>query len=157
MQRLGRLMVTLNVLATLALWVAAALGYRGVDDVAELRVHVLAGLAPLLLFVLSHLWCLFYLLGASRVLGRMARAEGTELDPAMTSFRSRTMPPILVALALGTGCFVLGTGAYGGWVSGWIHGTAFYLTVVTEGWAAWSEWRAFGAAERSVERLEAAA
>ena len=157
MQRLGRIMVGLGVLATLGMWVAAAFGLRGIGDERQLRLHVLVGLVPLLLFVLSHLWILIYLLGATQVIGRREERAGRAPEPELAAFRRVTLPILVAALGLAIGCFVLGTGVWGGWTTAWVHGTTFYLAVAAEALAAWREWRTFSAAERSIRRLEAAA
>lgn len=157
MQRLGRIMVALGVLAILGQGVTAALGLRGIHDEAALRTHVLVGLVPLLLFVLSHLWILIYLLGATRVIRQLGERSGQPVEPDVAAFRRVTLPALAAAVVLAVGCFVLGTGVWGGWAPVWLHGAAFYLAVVAEAFAAWREWRTFSAAERSIRRLEAAA
>lgn len=158
MQRFGRIMVAAGALATLALVATAVTGYRGALSDAGLRLHVLLGLGALLVYTLSHLWVLFYLSGAVRVLRRAAGADGADaLDAELVGFRRRTLPALLVALALPLVVFVLGTGVYSGWCPVGYHAAAFYLTVAAEVWAAGREWKAFGGAERSLRRLGAQA
>ncbi len=157
MQRLGRIMVALGVLATLGMAAAAVLGIRGIHDPGALRVHVLTGLIPLLLFVLSHLWIVIYLFGTTKVLNDLTTGAGQPAEPGLATIRRVTLPAAAVALTVAIGCFLLGIVGWGGWVPSWIHGAAFYLAVAAEAFAAWREWRAFAVAERSIRRVEAAA
>ncbi len=154
----GKMMVLTGLLATLGLGATAAQGYRGAAAGSALQLHVLAGLASLLVFVLAHVWVLFYLAGAARVIEESARAAGREasLEPALTRFRSRTLPPLTGALGAVLGLFLTGTGAYARQLSATFHGGLFWLTLVLEAWAAWAEWRALAAGERAVERLAGA-
>lgn len=159
MQRLGRIMVVVSALATLGIIATGFLGYRGAHTDEGVRVHILVALGSILVFLLAHLWILFYLLGSVRVLRQEAERAGLpedELDQGLVRFRTRTMPPLLVALALAVGCFVLGAGAYSSGGSVLVHAVSFYLVLPAEAWAAWREWRTFGAAERTVRRLRAA-
>lgn len=154
MQRFGRIMVAAGALATLALVATAVTGYRGALSDAGLRLHVLLGLGAVLVYTLSHLWVLFYLVGAVRVLRRAAGADGADvLDGELVGFRRRTLPALLTALALPLVGFVLGTGVYSGWCPVGYHAAAFYLGLAAEAWAAWREWQVFGGAERSLRRL----
>jgi len=157
MRRLGRIMVSLGVVATLGMGVPAVLGLRGIDSESALRVHVLSGLIPLLLFVLSHLWILIYLVGAIRVIRSRSGGGAEPVESELASSYRVTLPVLIVAIGLAIACFVFGTGVWGGWATARVHGTLFYLAVLAEAFAAWREWRTFSAAERSIQRLEAAA
>jgi len=154
----GRLMVITGLIATAGLGVAAAQGYRGAAAGAALQLHVLTALVALLVFVLAHAWVLFYLVGADRVLLESAREAELEhvLEPALTHFRRRTLPPLLGALAAVLALFLAGAGVYAGQVPAAVHGGLFWLTLALEVWAAWSEWQALIAAERAVGRLQGA-
>ena len=84
--RFGRIMLAVEVVATLGLVATGIHGYLAVDVETEgvgLRNHVLAGLVALLVFVLAHGWVLIYLVGMGRLLRREARAAGRQdvLDP----------------------------------------------------------------------------
>ncbi|MGD2114110.1 MAG: hypothetical protein PVG07_03595 [Acidobacteriota bacterium] len=156
MQRFGRIMIAAGVLAALGLTAAGLLGYRGVQADQEVRLHVLVGLGALLVFVLSHLWVLFYLTGAVRVLRRAASPETVRREAGLFGFKRHTLPPLLAAVVLALGCFLLGIGVYSGRFGGGVHAAAFYLTLVAEAWAAQREWRTVGAAERVVRSVRAA-
>lgn len=153
----GRAMVITGTIATLGLGLAATQGYQGAARGAELRLHVLTGLAALLVFVLAHAWVLFYLAGAARVIGEGAREAGLEgvPGPALARFSRRTLPPLLGALGAVLALFVSGISVYAGQLSGAVHGALFWLTVALEAWAAWAEWRALTAGERAAARIEA--
>jgi len=152
-------MVTVSALATLGIIATGLLGYRGADTDQGVRVHILVGLGSILVFLLAHLWMLFYLLGSVRVLRQEAQGMGTpleRLDQDLVRFRTRTLPPLVIAIVLAVGCFVLGAGVYSTSASVLVHAVAFYLFLPAEAWAAWREWRTFGAAERTVRELQAA-
>jgi len=159
MQRLGRIMVAVSALATLGIIATGLLGYQGADTDQGARVHILVGLGSILVFLLAHFWMLFYLLGSVRVLRQEAQGMGTpleRLDQELARFRTRTLPPLVIAIVLAVGCFVLGAGVYSTGASVLVHAVAFYLVLPAEAWAAWREWRTFGAAERTVRELQAA-
>jgi hypothetical protein len=142
------MMIVAGVLATLGLVGAGVLGYRGVESEQQVRGHVLVGLGALLLFVLSHLWVLLYLSGAVRVLRAAVGPERARQEPELFGFRRHTLPPLLAAVALALGCFLVGIGVYSGRFEAPVHAWVFYLTLAAEVWAAVREWRTFGAAER---------
>jgi hypothetical protein len=157
MQRFGRIMIGAGVLATLGLVATGVLGYQGARTDQEVRLHVLVGLGALLVFVLSHLWVLLYLVGAVRVLRGAVGSEKAAEEPELFGFGKHTLPPLLVAMGLALGCFLLGIGVYSGRIGATVHATAFFLTLAAEAWAALLEWRTFGAAERVARRARAAA
>lgn len=154
----GRIMVVTGMLATAGLGLAAAQGYRGAASGDALRLHVLTALVTVLVFILAHAWVLFYLVGAVRVIEETARGGGREdvVEPALTRFGRRTLPPLVGALAASLALFLAGVGVYAHQVPASIHGDLFWLVVVLELWAAWGEWRALVASERAVAALQAA-
>ena len=154
----GRIMVVTGLVATAGLGLAAAQGYRGAASGDALRLHVLTALATVLVFILAHAWVLFYLVGASRVIAESAREAGREgvLEPALTHFGRRVLPPLLGALAAVLALFLAGVGVYARELSAAVHGDLFWLVVVLELWAAWGEWRALVSSERAVAGLQAA-
>ncbi len=154
----GRIMVVTGMLATAGLGLVAAQGYRGAAGGEALRLHVLTALTAVLVFILAHAWVLFYLVGAVRVIGETAREAGREelLQPALTRFGRRTLPPLLGALAAGLALFLAGVAVYAHQVPAAVHGGLFWLLVALELWAAWGEWRALLASERIVAGLQAA-
>ncbi len=152
----GRIMVGAGMIATAGLGLAAAQGYHGAAQGTALRLHVLTGLAMLLVFVLAHAWVLFYLVGAARVIGESAREAGLEGVPeaALARFGRRTLPPLLGALAAVLALFVSGAAVYAHRLPAAVHGGLFWLTIALEAWAAGAEWQALAAGERAVARLE---
>lgn len=149
-------MVVVGLLATLVLVATGLMGFRDAHTDEGVRTHILIGLGSILVFLMSHLWVLFYLLGSVRVLRQETGRAGGSLDRDLARFATHTLPPLLIALALAVGCFVLGAGVYSSQGSVLVHALAFYLVLPAEAWAAWRMWRTFGAAERAIRGLQAA-
>lgn len=148
-------MVVVGLLATLGLVATAVVGYVEAQTDDGLRHHILVGLGSILVFVLAHLWILVYLFGSVRVLRTECGEAGLRFDRELGRFATHTLPPLIAALALGTGCFVLGAGVYSSYGSVLVHAVMFYVLLPVEGWAAWRSWRTFAAAERSIRELQA--
>ncbi|HYL05478.1 MAG TPA: hypothetical protein VE075_05535 [Thermoanaerobaculia bacterium] len=154
---MGRALLALGLLGTAGLIAAAALGYGvnpGAAD-AQVRGHVLLGLAAAMVLLFSHTWIVLYLLATGKVISRVVKERGIaeELLEQARRLRLRAIPWLLAALAAVAATFLTGGAALAASVPGWVHHTLFYLTLLLQGGAVVAERRVLAEHERLAAEL----
>jgi hypothetical protein len=148
---MGRSLLIVGALGTIAVVVAAGLGY-GLSSPADagMPTHIIAALAASLLVMFSHSWIFLYLLGTGRMIRDAVREGG--LDPALLAesrrLRRVCYTGLLAAAALVMATFLVGGAVAGKGVTPWVHHLLAWVAVAVQGLALWIEWRTLAANER---------
>jgi 4-hydroxybenzoate polyprenyltransferase len=156
--KLGRGLVVIGWLAAFGVIASAALGYAAppASDVDDLQLHVLLALASVLLLLFAHCWILIYLIVTGRAVREVVKEHG--LDPALPAASSRlqadAVPWLLLAMGLGLGTFLLGSGAAANALPAWIHHALGYAALAAQLYALWVERRVLADHERLVAEVD---
>ena len=155
--QMGRALLILGLLGTAGLIATAVLGHgvvSGATD-AQVRGHVLLGLAAALVLMFSHTWIVLYLLATGKVISRVVqeRSFPEELIEPARRLRLRAIPWLLAALAAVAGTFLTGGAVLSGAVAGWVHDTLFVLALVLQGGAMLAERRVLAEHQRLAAEL----
>jgi hypothetical protein len=161
---MGRSLLFVGLLGTVAVAVAGALGF-GMSSPSDpgMPTHVIAALAASLPVLFSHCWILLYLLGTGKVIADAIREGG--LDPALLA-QSRRLRRIcyawlLLAAGLVAADFLAGGAVAANAAKPWVHQTLFWTALAAQAIALWAEWRGLTANEQLLgevdQRLVAAA
>jgi hypothetical protein len=155
--KMGRALLVLGLLGTAGLIATAVLGYgvvSGATD-AQVRGHVLLGLAAALVLMFSHTWIVLYLLATGKVISRVVQEQGfaEELLEQARRLRLRAIPWLLAALAAVAATFLTGGAALAGAVPAWVHHVLFFLTLLLQGSAMVAERRVLAEHERLAAEL----
>jgi hypothetical protein len=155
---MGRALLVIGWVATLALVAAAGLGYAmPAPELSEARTHIFASLIATLLLVFAHCWIFLYLIGTGRLIRKVVADHGLEasLVEATRQLHRALFPPLLIALGLTIATFVLGSGALAGGVPAWVHHGLFYAALAVQVRALWVEGRVLGDNARRIADLDA--
>lgn len=155
---MGRALLVIGWVATLALVAAAALGYAiPVPELIAARTHIFASLIATLLLVFAHCWIFLYLLGTGRLIRKVVAENGLEdsLVEATRKLHRDLFPPLLMALGLPIATFVLGSGALAGGVPAWVHHGLFYAALAVQVRALRVEQRVLADNARRIAGLDA--
>ena len=159
---MGRIMVCVGALAAAGMVAAGVQGWRAVETfgdhaTAGLQPHILLALVSVLVAVLAHGWGVFYLTGTVRLVRGFASEHGRNdlVPPRLGRFATRTVPPVVGALAASFATFLLGTSAQAGWVDPAWHAGLFVAALVLQIWALAVEWSTLEASERTLRELTA--
>lgn len=149
--KMGRALLVLGVLGTAGLVAVAALGYglgRAAD--AQVRQHVLLGLAASLLLIFSHTWIVLYMLTTGKVIAQVVRERGypAELLEQARRLRLRVIPWLLAALTAVAVTFLTGSAVLSGVVRPAVHQALFFLALVLQVAAMVAERRVLAEHER---------
>jgi hypothetical protein len=149
---MGRALLVLGLVGTAGLIATAVLGHGVVSGAAEAQVrgHVLLGLAASLVLMFSHTWIVLYLLATGKVISRVVQERGFSeelLEPARR-LRLRTIPWLVAALAAVAATFLTGGAVLSGSAPGWVHHALFVLTLLLQGSAMVAERRVLAEHER---------
>jgi hypothetical protein len=162
---MGRALLIIGVVATLGFLATGILGYwiTGPADAGMPR-HMLIALGSCLLLLFSHLWILFYLVGAGRAIRLTIKDLGLDpgLGEATRRFKS-CYPWLLAATVAALATFLLGGFVATKALPPWTHHALFFVTLALQAVALWLEGRALAGSEgligdvdRLAERLPAA-
>ena len=155
--KMGRALLIIGALATLAFLASGVLGYllKGPVD-ATMPRHVLVGLAACLAQLFSHCWILVYLIVTGRAVRETVAENGLDArygdEPGR--FLWSTAPWLLAAVVLGVASFLLGGASATTAVRPWVHHASFYAVLVVQGLALWQEHRALRANQRLIEEID---
>ena len=154
---MGRSLLIVGALGTIAVAVAGGLGY-GLSSPADagMPTHIVAALVAILLVMFAHSWILLYLLGTGRVIRDTVREGG--LDPALLA-ESRRLRRVCYACLVAAAALVMATFLVGGAVAGkgmtpWVHHLLAWVAVAVQGLALWIEWRTLAANERLMGNVD---
>lgn len=156
--KLGRGLVVIGWLAALGVIASAVMGYAAPpeSDVEQLQSHVLLALAAVLLLLFAHCWILLYLIFTGRAVREVVKEHG--LDPALPAASSRlqadAVPWLLLAMGLGLGTFLLGSGAAANALPAWVHHGLGYAALAAQVYALWVERRVLADHERLVAEVD---
>jgi heme A synthase len=160
---MGRALLVVGALATIAFIATGVLGYLVVDSSTVDR-HVVLGLAAGFLLLFSHSWIMFYLIGTGKMI-KEAVAEHElpeEWIEKTKEFKNRSYPWLMLAMGLAMITFILGGGVETQVLPKWIHWGLFYLAVAAQFKALYLELlvlteneRLIGLANRTVRQREA--
>jgi hypothetical protein len=149
--KMGRALLVLGLLGTAGLIGAAALGYGLTGSAeAQVRQHVLVGLAAALLLMFSHTWIVLYILATGKVISSVVRERSYPeelLEPARR-LRLRVIPWLVAAFAGVAATFLTGGAVLSGAMPAAVHHLLFYLTLVLQGAAMVAERRVLAEHER---------
>lgn len=151
---MGRALLTVGWLATVGFVAAGVNGYW-VDGRQGLGDHQLLGLASAVLLLFSHSWIMFYLIGTGKQVKDAVAEQG--VDPRAIeetrTFKSRSYPPLMLAIALAMATFILGGGVDTGVLPGWIHHGLFWAALAAQLRALLIEQRVLSENERLLGRI----
>ena len=157
---MGRALLIIGALATLAFLASGVLGYR-LDGPADSGMpdHVLAGLAACLAQLFAHCWVLIYLLFTGRAIRETAaeHALDARYGEEPRRFIRSTVPWLLTAVALWLATFLVGGATATGTIKHryrWIHHSMFYAAVAVQGVALWQERRALRASQSLIDEID---
>ena len=154
----GRVLLIIGALGTLAFLATAVLGYRLAGGPTDPGVpnHLLVGLGGILMMLFSHSWVLIYLVATGGAVREAVRGQGADasFDAASQGLRRRAIPLAVGATLLAFATFLLGAGVIPNLVPAWIHHALFYLTVLVQGIALWTENRVLGENEKLLTDLD---
>jgi uncharacterized membrane protein YbhN (UPF0104 family) len=154
---MGRALLIIGALATLAFLASGVLGYllKGPTDGAMPR-HVLVGLAACLAQLFSHCWILVYLILTGRAIRETAAENGLDAryGEEPRRFLWSTAPWLLAAIVLGVASFLLGGASATAAIRPWIHHVSFYALLVVQGVALWQEHRVLRANQTLIEEID---
>ncbi len=130
---MGRALLMVGALATLAFIATGVLGYMVVDSPTVDR-HVVLGLAAGFLLLFSHSWIMFYLIGTGKVLKEAVAEHGLpeEWIERTKEFKNRSYPWLMIAMGLAMATFILGGGVETRVLPKWVHWSLFYLAVAAQ-------------------------
>ncbi len=154
---MGRALLVLGLLGTAGLIATAALGYGVVTGApeAQVRGHVLLGLAAAMVLMFSHTWIVLYLLATGKVISRVVKERGIDegLLEQARRLRLRAIPWLLAALGAVAATFLTGGAALSAALPAWVHHALFYLTLLLQGSAIVAERRVLAEHERLAAEL----
>lgn len=152
---MGRALLILGWLATMAVIATGVMGYLLGGALTRLTPHVLTGLVASLLLLFAHSWVMFYLIGTGKAIKDAVRENG--LDPELAErtkpFKSRSYPWLMIAMGLIIATFVAGGAYVAGAAPSWIHEVLFYVTCVVQVWTLLLEGRVLMANERLMNEI----
>jgi hypothetical protein len=145
---MGRALLVVGWLGTAGFLAAGVVGYRLPD--AGLSSHLLLGFVAALLVLFSHCWILFYLIGTGKAVKEAVREHGLSEDhvAATRSFKQRSNPWMMVAMALAMATFIVGGGVQTGVVAPWVHHALFVAALAAQAFTLGIEHRVLAANQR---------
>jgi hypothetical protein len=156
---MGRALLVVGALATIAMLATAVLGYGLPDpfETRDLSNHLLLGVLASLLLLFSHCWILFYLIGTGKALKQAVAEHGLEPEiiEQTKRFKVRSNPWLMLAILFAMATFVVGGGVATKAVPAWVHHGLFLVALVVQVWALRVELEVLTANEklmRSVDR-----
>ncbi len=151
---MGRALLTVGWLATLG-FIAAGVGGYWVEGKEGLGNHQLLGLASAVLLLFSHSWIMFYLIGTGKQVKDAVAEHG--VDPQKIeetkTYKSRSYPPLMLAIGLAMATFILGGGVDTGVLPPWVHHGLFWATLAAQLRALLIEHRVLAANERLLDGI----
>jgi hypothetical protein len=152
-----RTLLALGLLGTVGLVAAAVLGFgaSGATIEKSMRLHVFVSLAATLIVMFSHTWIVLYLVTVGRVVTRVTRERGADPDIAdrCRQLRRKATPWLLAAIVAVAGAFLLGGGAFTGWIGKVLHQGVAYAALILQVVAVRVEARVLAAYDRLAAAL----
>jgi hypothetical protein len=130
---MGRALIMVGWLATAGL---AATGWLGfwVRDGASFEIHVLLGLASVLLLLFSHSWIMFYLIGTGKAVKEAVARCSLEARFVQETkdLKNLSYPILMLATGMAMATFIVGGGVATKLIPAWIHQLLFWATLLVQ-------------------------
>lgn len=130
---MGRALMMVGWLATAGLAVTGWLGFW-VRDGASFEIHVLLGLASVLLLLFSHSWIMFYLIGTGKAIKEAVARCSLEARfvEETKELKNLSYPILMLATGMAMATFIVGGGVATKVIPAWIHQLLFWATLLVQ-------------------------